>query len=133
MKLTKSKLQQIINEELSTILKEGDAEMEAELFVDKLQKMSREERQNMTELGAKNIFNQLWELGNNAPKMRLGLAAALQNWESHLPQEITKNLDVRRVFRSTMQSLAGKGSVTSTKDLRPDDPLSTAGAYNFRK
>jgi|15BtaG_2_1085339.scaffolds.fasta_scaffold00379_27 hypothetical protein len=129
MKLTKDKLQKIIKEELSTILKEGDAEIEAELFVDKLQKMSTDERKNMTVEGAKIIFNQLWELGNNAPKMRLGLAAALQNWESHLPREITKDPDVRDVFRSTMDSLAGKGTVTRRSELNPDDPLSTAGRY----
>ena len=128
MKLTKSKLQQIIKEELGKLI-EGDAEMEAELFVDKLQKMSTEERQNMTELDVKNILNQLWELGNNAPKRRLGLAAALQNWESHLPREITKDPDVRDVFRSTMDSLAGKGTVRRRSELNPDDPLSTAGRY----
>ena len=78
----------------------------------------------MTESGVMDIYNEAWEVGRGVKSgLKAGIAAALQNWDSHAPKEITDLLNVREVFRSTMQSLRGKESVTRIQDLRDDDPL----------
>ena len=122
MKLTKSKLQQLIKEELNTTLKEygiggpgraggiSDSET-AEEFVEQLYAlMDRpEEISQFNSMQIRNILNTGGMLANRTgqggPVSAAGMGPALQKFMSRIDPDLQQDRDVQSVERTTMRKL----------------------------
>jgi len=108
MKLTKSKLQEIIKEELKNILRKKtvlEGVDPASVFINRIQGLSADDRRGMSTGEIQRVFNQAFDISRKEPKMKNALEPAIQQFAAAWDDTAMEELGVKDLYRDTMKSL----------------------------